>query len=139
MHTRAHILGSLNDQPRVHKPETYFLERDIWLDCRAPNCLVIDAEANLGWNIAIVTLSHDPRPGYFGRTYGRLVRVDAQAFVAGFSILYNTHIGEGAVVAVGSVVRSMDVAPWTMVAGNPARVVMRYDPGQAAWIDVKAE
>lgn len=128
-----HMLGDLSNQPRCHLPLDYFRARDIWLDCRAPDCLAIDAAANVGWNVAIVTLSHDPRPGYFGRTYGRVCRIDAHAFIAGFAILYNCHIGEGAVVSLGSVVRSMDVAPWTMVAGNPARPIMRWSAELEKW------
>lgn len=131
---RGHILGDLKDQPRCGLDRAYFEGRDIWLDCRAPDCLWIDPACNLGWNIAIVTLSHDPRPGMFGRTYGRLVRIDRGAFVAGFCLLYNCHIGEGAVVSVGSVVRSKDVAPWTMVEGNPARVTHTYSHGEKRWI-----
>ena len=37
-------------------------------------------------------------------------------------------IGEGAVVAAGSVVAN-DVPPWTIVAGNPAKVVRQIDSG----------
>ena len=37
-------------------------------------------------------------------------------------ILPGVTIGEGAIVAAGAVV-SRDVAPWTIVAGNPAREV----------------
>jgi len=47
-------------------------------------------------------------------------------------VLYNCHVGEGAVVSVGSVVRSRDVPPWTMVEGNPARIIARYEEGE--WI-----
>jgi acetyltransferase-like isoleucine patch superfamily enzyme len=39
-------------------------------------------------------------------------------------VLKGVTIGEGAVVAAGSVVTS-DVPPWTMVAGNPARVIKK--------------
>lgn len=42
-------------------------------------------------------------------------------------ILKGVTIGEGAVVGAGSVV-SQDVAPWTIVAGNPARVVKQLAP-----------
>lgn len=40
----------------------------------------------------------------------------------GVSILKGVTIGEGAVVGAGSVV-TRDVPPWTLVAGNPARIV----------------
>ncbi len=45
----------------------------------------------------------------------------------GAIILHGVRIGEGSVVAAGSVV-TKDVAPYTIVAGNPAREVRtRYD------------
>jgi acetyltransferase-like isoleucine patch superfamily enzyme len=42
-------------------------------------------------------------------------------------ILKGVTIGEGAVIAAGSVV-TKDVPPWTIVAGNPARVVREIPP-----------
>jgi acetyltransferase-like isoleucine patch superfamily enzyme len=60
----------------------------------------------------------------FGATFGR-VAIARDAWVgAGVIILPNVTIGEGAVVGAGSVV-TRDVAPFTIVAGNPARLI-RY-------------
>lgn len=51
------------------------------------------------------------------------VRVGDTAHVgAGATIIQGLTIGEGAVVGAGAVV-VRDVAPWTVVAGNPARVL----------------
>lgn len=44
-------------------------------------------------------------------------------------ILKGVTIGEGAVVGARSVV-TKDVEPWTVVAGNPARVVKKLTPGE---------
>jgi acetyltransferase-like isoleucine patch superfamily enzyme len=38
------------------------------------------------------------------------------------TILKGVHVGKGAIIAAGSVVTA-DVPPWTVVAGNPAKVV----------------
>jgi acetyltransferase-like isoleucine patch superfamily enzyme len=51
------------------------------------------------------------------------VRVCDKVWVGfGASILPGVTIGEGAIVGAASVV-TRDVAPWTVVAGNPARVI----------------
>lgn len=44
-------------------------------------------------------------------------------------ILKGVTIGEGAVVGSGSVV-TKDVEPWTVVGGNPAKLIKRLTPGQ---------
>lgn len=51
------------------------------------------------------------------------VRIDDKAWI-GFNsiVLKGVHIGEGAVVGAGSVV-TRDVPAWTVVGGNPARVL----------------
>ena len=51
------------------------------------------------------------------------IEIQARAWVAAQAIvLPGVFIGEGAVVGAGSVV-SKDVAPWTVVAGNPAKFI----------------
>lgn len=45
---------------------------------------------------------------------------------ANASVLCGITIGEGAMIGVGSVV-TKDVPPWTIVAGNPARVIRKIE------------
>ena len=44
------------------------------------------------------------------------------------SVLKSVHIGRGAIVSAGAVV-TKDVEPWTIVAGNPAKVIGELSPG----------
>lgn len=56
------------------------------------------------------------------------VRIERDAWVGtGAIVLPNVSVGEGAVIGAGSVVTG-DVAPFTVVAGVPARVLRRLDP-----------
>lgn len=51
------------------------------------------------------------------------VRISDKAWIGfGASILKGVTVGEGAIVGANSVV-TRNVAPWTVVAGNPARVI----------------
>lgn len=58
------------------------------------------------------------------------VRISNKAWIGfGASILKGVTVGEGAIVGAGAVV-TRDVEPWTIVAGNPARVVRVLPPGE---------
>ncbi|HWY61214.1 MAG TPA: acetyltransferase [Rhizomicrobium sp.] len=48
----------------------------------------------------------------------------------GTTILKDVTVGEGAVVGACSVV-TKDVELWTVVAGNPVRILRRLEPGVA--------
>ena len=68
---------------------------------------------------AIATTGH-PRQIDLGE---RPVRIADDAWIAqGASVLRGVTVGEGAIVGAGAVV-TRDVAPYSIVAGNPARVI----------------
>lgn len=53
------------------------------------------------------------------------IHICAKSWIGtGVKVLKGVTIGEGAIVAAGSVV-TKDVAPWTIVGGNPARFIKR--------------
>jgi acetyltransferase-like isoleucine patch superfamily enzyme len=62
--------------------------------------------------------------------HSRPVTIGNKAWVGMHSIiLEGVNIGEGAIIGAGSVV-TRDVAPYTIVAGNPARVIRSVERGE---------
>lgn len=121
--------------------EQYYTMRNIQLDQRGT--LVIHETSQWGFNITVFTASHSTRDwkeaGFSSVITNRPVIVERAAWICSNSILYNCKICEGAIVAIGSVVRSQEVRPWTMVAGNPARVVAHYIDGAWQYVTPKWE
>ena len=76
-------------------------------------------------NVRIWTEQHDHRDPWFRceTQQHNPVVIDDRAWIGSHTIiLHSVHIGEGAVVAAGAVV-THDVAPYTIVAGIPAKVI----------------
>ena len=109
-----------------HAPD-YYADRNVQIDGRGE--VHISPLSHWGVNIMVITASHDPNN--FGAIVYRPVIVKDSAWICSGAILYNCTIGEGAIVAVGTVVRSRDVPDWTMVEGNPARMIAKFVDG--AW------
>jgi acetyltransferase-like isoleucine patch superfamily enzyme len=77
--------------------------------------------------VQIWTAQHDWQSADFAYVSAP-VRIGDRAWICSRSIILpGVTIGEGAVVAAGSVV-SKDVAPWTLVGGNPARKLRDRPP-----------
>ena len=76
-------------------------------------------------NVRIWTEQHDHRDPWFRceTQEHKPVVIGDRAWIGSHTvILHSVHIGEGAVVAAGAVV-THDVAPYTIVAGIPARKI----------------
>jgi acetyltransferase-like isoleucine patch superfamily enzyme len=96
------------------------VNQDCRLDTRGT--ITIGSYTSISPEVTIITADHDPRsPAFHGRTkpvtIGKHVWIGTRAM-----LLPGVTVGEGAVVAAGSVV-SKDVAPYTIVAGIPARKI----------------
>ncbi len=112
--------------PAVGLPWKYFEIRGCFLDCRGP--LMISATSQWGVRVAVLTESHEIEAWpQLGPVIDYGVAVQDGAWIGSYSLLTGCTIGENAIVAAGTVVRGQTVAPFTMVAGNPARVIARWD------------
>lgn len=95
------------------------------------NCVMLDyAEIRIGDNcligpnVGIYTASHDLAPeGRYKTGYAESIKIGNNVWIGGNScVLPGVTIGDGAVIAAGSVV-SEDVDPFTVVGGTPAKFI----------------
>jgi acetyltransferase-like isoleucine patch superfamily enzyme len=129
--SRGYIIGKLPET--VHKNEYYFMSRDMIVDCRG--YLEIHEDAHFGRGVKIITQAHTAVGSKTWSEQGVRVSVvvEKNAFVNAYAILYNTRIGEGAIVSAGCVVLGRNVAPYVIVAGNPAEVIARWNEDDQCW------
>lgn len=96
------------------------------VDCYAVDFITVEDNATVSQGVKLCTAGHDIGSKTMELTYKPIV-VGANAWVAGWSIvLPGVTIGEGAVVGAGAVV-TKDVAPWTVVGGNPAKFIKKRE------------
>jgi len=87
-------------------------------DCIVNTAASVDHEGRLGDGVHLAP----------GARLAGCVTVENFAMIGtGAAVLPRLRIGEGAIVGAGAVVLS-DVEPWTVVAGNPAKLVGRREP-----------
>jgi maltose O-acetyltransferase len=101
------------------------------------NCTFLDnGEVHIGSNVMlgpmvqIYTAEHPlkAKPRNQGWEKTRPITIGDDVWIAGGAILLpGVTIGRGAVIGAGAVV-TKDVAPYTVVAGNPARVIREIEP-----------
>lgn len=121
---------------RVAIGDRTYLGRDLTILCGAG--VVIGNDVMGSDRLYIADLEHRPTgPGPVpGRTLGpaRPVRIEDGVFLGtGAMILPGVTVGARSLVAAGAVV-TRDVPANAVVAGNPARVVRRFDPQRGDWV-----
>jgi acetyltransferase-like isoleucine patch superfamily enzyme len=84
--------------------------------------LTIGNNVNIGSEVRIYTLEHDPDSPSFGTKGGPVIIKDWVYIGSRVTIMPGVVIEEGAVVASGAVV-TKNVEPWTIVGGVPAKFI----------------
>lgn len=116
----------INGRARIWLPSRLTIGANSWIDadvnlyCVAP--ITIGANAVVSEGAFVCTAEHDITSPRFELKTAAIEIGDMAWIGAGAMILPGRKIGEGAVVAARAVV-TRDVEPWTVVAGNPARVI----------------
>lgn len=85
------------------------------------------SNVSIGPEATILTLGHDPQSPDFADRGGEVIIGDRVWIGYRAIILPNVNIGEGAVVGASAVV-TKNVESYTIVAGNPAKVINKRDP-----------
>jgi len=94
---------------------------------------------SIGPEATILTLGHDPQSAEFADRGGDVVVGDRVWIGYRALVMPGVTIGEGAIVAAGAVV-TKDVAPYTIVAGVPAKPIgernrdLRYELNYHPWL-----
>lgn len=136
------LLVTEHDEARITIGNNVFVGANTVLDCASEieieddvlvsyECLLLDSN-NHSQNAAV--RRNDLPDVKYGREYNwaaipsKPIRIRRGAWVGARSIiLKGVTVGEGAIVGAGAVV-TKDVAPFTIVGGNPARVVKVIPP-----------
>ena len=96
--------------------------------------VVTGNDVSIGPEACILTLGHDPQSPEFADRGGEVIIGDRVWIGYRAIVLPGVIIGDGAVVGAGAVV-TKDVDPYTIVAGNPARVVGKRNEKLAYRLD----
>jgi sugar O-acyltransferase (sialic acid O-acetyltransferase NeuD family) len=117
--TAVHDRAFVANGAEVGEGSMVFAMAAVCADARIGRCCIINTRASIDHESVLEDgVSVAP-----GATITGLVHVERYVDIyTGAIILPRLRIGEGAVIGAGAVVRE-HVAPYTMVAGNPARVI----------------
>lgn len=96
--------------------------------------ITIGSNVVIASHVVLITADHDIADPEFGGRLGSIVIGDRVWIGTRAMILKGVTVGEGAVVAAGSVV-ARDVPPWTVVGGVPARPIDTRPTHQTYRID----
>ena len=127
------ILGKKNFDRKKHWRDLDHWEGlGVLLDLRGD--VRIHRSAHFGYEVAILSASHAYGEKGMGRIFLRTVKIDKRSWVGSRALLYNCWIQEHAIVGAGAVVKNAVVPAWSLVEGNPAVIVSRFDAERGRYV-----
>ncbi len=120
VHASAHVGAdaSLGAGSQILAHAVIGVECELGLACIVNTAATVDHEGRLGDGVHLAPGAH---------LAGCVTVGDFAMIGTGAAVLPRLGIGTGAVIGAGAVVLA-DVEPWTVVAGNPAKVIGRREP-----------
>lgn len=112
--------------------------------CYVTDELRIEKNVIIAANVLITTENHGINPEidipYANQPLeSKKVFIDENVWIGQNAvILPGINIGKGAIIGAGAIV-TKNVLPYTMVAGNPARVIKEYDFEKHEWVKSRKE
>jgi maltose O-acetyltransferase len=105
------------------------ISNDVTINASRPIC--IGERTTIASGVKILTTDHDPQDPHFAPRKAS-VTIGARVWIATNAILLKgTTVGNGSVIGAGAVV-SGEIAPLSLVAGNPGRVFGKRAPFEPA-------
>lgn len=139
--------GALGEGAHVHKPsivsgrQHIYLGKNVNIDWNnvlyvTKGKFVIGDDSGAAVGLTVVTDNHVVEKGKLihegdnDNLQGGEVIVDESVWIAAnVTLLSGVHIGRGAIIGAGTVLRSCKVPPYAIVIGNPGKVIgFRYTP-----------
>lgn len=141
LHKRKSKYGHFGKNSYIHTPsisgygqKNIFLGDNCTIDwnnvlyCDSAKFIMKD-NSGAAVGLTVVTGNHTQRKGILhdesnDNLEGKDIIVDEDVWIAAnVTLLAGTHIGRGAIVGAGSVLRGCNIPPYSIVIGNPAKVV----------------
>lgn len=110
---------------KIKKISKVFISFNVCIDNMYPELIEIGEDVKITRNVTILSHFHPTKSlsSNYGEMYTKKVIINDGVFIGiGAIILPGVVIGKGALIAAGAVV-NRDVPEFTIVAGNPAKVV----------------
>lgn len=127
----------INGVAAIKIGDNVFINRGFFLDCNESQ-IEIGNNVTIGCNVTLLGTNHDINDleNFYTNLIDKPVIIGAGTWIGTrVIILPGVRLGENCIVGAGSVVtKSFD--DFSMIAGNPAKLIKKYDKEKKVWVKV---